>query len=104
MPAIAVLGQMSTGHDGWPATPCIGPVSSTVTINGKGVQLKYYSLYESHTKQNNQTHPATERYVVDTPGNVNTITVEGRSVVMVGDRINCGDTVAGGSADVSGGY
>lgn len=103
MTAIAVLGQMSTGHDGYPPTPCIGPVSSTVTINGKGVQLKYYSLYESHTK-NNSTHPSATRYVIDTPGNVNTITVEGRSVVMVGDRINCGDTVAGGSPDVSGGY
>lgn len=104
MPAIAVLGQMSTGHDGYPATPCIGPVSSTVTINGKGVQLKYYSLYETHTKNKNPTHPSTERYVIETPGKEDTITVEGRSVVMVGDRINCGDTVAAGSADVSGGY
>lgn len=104
MPAIAVLGQMSTGHDGYPPTACIGPVSSTVTINGKGVQLKYYSLYETHTKNKSPTHPSVERYVVDTPGNVNTITVEGRSVVMTGDKINCGDIVAAGSLDVSGGY
>lgn len=103
MPAIAVLGQMSTGHDGFPPTPCIGPVSSTVTINGKGVQLKYYSLYEAHSK-NGTVHTAEQRFVIDTPGKVNTITIEGRSVVMVGDKLNDGDTVAGGSPDVSGDY
>lgn len=103
MPAIAVLGQMSTGHDGYPPTPCIGPVSQTVTIHGKGVQLKYYSLYAPHTL-NNTTHPSEMRYVIDSPGNANSIFIEGMKVVMTGDKINCGDTVGPGSLDVSGGY
>ena len=103
MPAIALEGQLSTGHGCWPPTPCIGPYSSTVRINGKRVQLKGVSMYESHTC-NKVTHPSQNRHVIADPEKEDTIFIEGIAAAMIGDLIECGDRVAKGSDDVFGGY
>lgn len=99
MPAIALADNVSTGHGCWPPTQCIGPYSSTVRINGKGVQLKGISKYMAHTC-GKVTHPTDARVVTE---GSDTIFIEGIAVVRVGDLIACGDRVGRGSADVFGG-
>lgn len=99
MPAIALEGQVSTGHGCFPPTACVGPYSTTVKINGKGIQLKGISKYASHTC-GKQTHPTDARVVIE---GSDTIFIQGIAVVRIGDMIACGDSVAKGSSDVFGG-
>ena len=103
MPAIALEGQLSTGHGCWPPTQCVGPYSSTVRINGKLVQLKGVSMYQAHTC-GKVTHPTEGRKVIADPAKTDTIFVEGIAAAMIGDLIACGDRVGKGSDDVFGGY
>lgn len=103
MPAIALEGQVSTGHGCFPPTSCIGPyANSSVRINGKQIQLRGISRYSPHTC-GKTTHG--DRIVYgDVPS---TIFISGQAVAMIGDQILCngnpGDRVAKGSENTFGG-
>lgn len=96
MTAIALLGDLSTGHSPFPPTEMIEAKSSTVFINGKAVALTG-SVYAPHTA-NKETHPSSSRVATATTTN---IFVEGKAVLRTGDPIGCGDTVGPGSPNVS---
>ena len=96
MTAIALLGDLSTGHSPFPPTEMIDAKSSTVFINGRAIGL-VGAVYAPHTA-NKETHPSSSR--IATAGS-STIFVEGKAVIRTGDPIGCGDTVGPGSPNVS---
>ena len=99
MPAIAIKGGSSTGHGPWFPVPDQGPYTSTSYFNGQPVQLRGVTTYAVHTKPGNdpQPHPSyggTKHIINETAG---TFYLEGKVVAMIGDDMDCGDSVGKGS-------
>ena len=95
MPAIALEGQMSTGHGCFPPTAAIGPYTTKSTIGGKAIQLRGVTMYATHVC-GNTTHPSSARKVTDPGGS--TFFLEGKPVAFIGDPIDCGDMVGEGAS------
>lgn len=95
MPAIALEGQKSTGHSGFPPTQAVGPYTTKSFFNGKAIQLKDVTSYESHT-YSRISHSPEQRVVTE---GSSTFFLEGKSVARIGDSIKCGDTIAQGSSN-----
>lgn len=93
MPAVALQGQMSTGHGCFPPTAAVGPYTTKSYFNGKPIQLRGTTQYAPHTC-GTTTHPSSARKVSAAGG---TFYLEGKLVAMIGDMIDCGDAVAEGS-------
>lgn len=96
MPAIAKLGDLSSGHDGFPPSRSISTPISSVFIDGV-LPLGVGSIYESHNK-GNAVHLSNTRVI--TAGS-STIFFDGIAVARTGDPISCGDTVGPGSESSS---
>ncbi len=94
MPGIAIIGDVTTGHDGYPPTEMISSPVSKTKVNGKkpGV-VDPACRFATHTK-GNSVHPETIR----TPKKGSTKTkIEGYYIARIGDELNDGDIIAGGS-------
>lgn len=80
---VACVGDMTSGHDGYPGTPIITG-SNTMFCDGKGVACKGDKC-DDHNKSHGHRH---------TPiitGGSSFFTVDGRSVAVVGSEVagNC---------------
>jgi uncharacterized Zn-binding protein involved in type VI secretion len=94
MPGIAVIDDVTTGHEGYPPTKMVtSPVSKT-KFNGKkpGV-VDPACQFLPHTK-GNSTHPQNIRYPVE--GSTKT-KIEGYYLARIGDKLADGDVIAKGS-------
>ena len=96
MPAVARLGDMSTGHGCFPPTNMISTPVSKTYFNGKlaGV-LDSNCKFAPHTC-GLVTHTPDERIVSSGAGKTN---IEGKPAARIGDDIACGDAIAEGSAN-----
>lgn len=86
----ARLGDMSTGHDGYPPRPAV-QASDNVFINNKGA-VRLGDKWAVHCRRS--CHDG----VSYTGSNV--VFINNRAAVRIGDKISCGDTVAQGSTNV----
>ena len=86
MPAVAILGSMGSGHGSFPPRPSIQGDSSFM-INNKPVMVTG-DAFAVHS-DGHSSHGGT---VIG----ASHITVNGKKVAMVGDKISCGSTVATG--------
>lgn len=96
MPALSKLGDLSTGHDGYPATKMITTPVVKTFINGKlaGV-VSPLCTFESHSK-GASVHPSNTRYPVRSSGK---LYIEGYLAAWVGDPLADGDTIGEGSTN-----
>lgn len=96
MSGISVIGDQTTGHDGYPPTRMVtSPVQKT-KWNGKkpGVVDKECQFIE-HWK-GNSVHPQTIRYPIE--GSEKT-KIEGYYIARIGDMLSDGDVIARGSSN-----
>ena len=91
MPAVVRLGDVCTGHDGFPPRKNIS-ASTNVFINGLGVH-RVGDAWEQHCS-NSSCHTA-----VQATGSPN-VFINGQPVARVGDSISCGSSNATGSPNV----
>jgi uncharacterized Zn-binding protein involved in type VI secretion len=91
MAASVLLGDMSTGHDGYAARPNIQG-SPTVFAEGKPVH-RVGDAWAIHC-QGESCHPG-----VASSGSP-TVFAEGKARCRVGDSISCGDSMATGASTV----
>ncbi|MEC6832968.1 PAAR domain-containing protein [Photobacterium toruni] len=89
MPKIAILGSMGSGHGAWPPRPSVSG-QGCFTINGIPVMVTGDAFAE-HAAPNSPPHGAT---VTGTSH----MTINGKTVAMVGDPISCGSKVATGQS------
>jgi uncharacterized Zn-binding protein involved in type VI secretion len=94
MPGIAVIGDKSTGHDGFPPTTMVtSPVSKT-KFNGKKPGVVDEACQFIMHQKGNTIHPQDVRY--PTKGSKKT-KIEGYYVARIGDPLADGDVIAKGS-------
>ncbi len=91
MPAVTRLGDLCTGHDGYPPRPSI-TASSKVFASGKGV-VCVSDAYAVHCR-GSSCHPGTAQQ-----GSLK-VFASGKQKMRVGDPINCGSFVAQGTPKV----
>jgi len=97
MPAVTRVGDLSTGHEGYPPSAVTTPNNSTVYANGILVAVKGGS-FATHTKPKSPTHfEGAERLIT---GGSETVFVENEKVTRIGDDIADGDASAQGSPNV----
>ncbi len=89
MPKGALVGDIGSGHDGFPPTP-ITAGSSTVKIDGRSVARQGDPL-APHSKPK---HPPHSRTISE---GSSTVMIDGKPAARVGDGISCGGTIVGGS-------
>lgn len=95
MPAASRLGDLSTGHGGFPPTAVIiTPVSKT-RINGKFAAVVDSQLVR-HSLGKTVHFPDRNRKI--SSGSSKT-RIEGKSAARIGDIIDCGDTMGQGSSN-----
>ncbi len=88
MSGIARLGDVCTGHDGFPSRPII-TASQNSTLNGRGLARQGDLLdYHSH---NSKIHNG---YILTGSASM---TVNGQSVARVGDLVSCGGSILTGA-------
>lgn len=93
MPAASRAGvDPSTGHGGFAPRTGASSGSTDVVINGSPA-LRVSDPWPDHT-DGNSTHAGTQ--AAGSP----TVVVNGLALARIGDSIDCGDAVAGGSPDV----
>lgn len=92
MPAATRVGDKCTGHDSCPAVPLIEGYSH-VLVNGKPIGV-VDCAYQNHGCTGHATHTP---HIAEGAPNV---FVNGKAVARVGDRVDCGGTVAEGSSNV----
>ena len=94
MPGIAVIGDTSTGHDGYPPTKMVtSPISKTM-VNGKKPGVVDPSCQFIVHNKGQSVHPQNTRY----PSKGSTKTkIEGYYIARIGDPLNDGDVIAKGS-------
>ena len=98
MAGISVIGDVTTGHDGWPPTKMVSSPVSKTKFNGKkpGV-VDSECQFEKHGKYIGNTwveHLEDERFPVE--GSTKT-KIEGYYLARIGDKLNDGDIIAKGS-------
>ncbi|RJX66539.1 type VI secretion system PAAR protein [Vibrio sinensis] len=89
MPKAALLGDIGTGHDGFPPTPIIA-ASTTVMVDGKPLARKGDPL-APHDKPKNPLHPRA------ISGGSSTVMIDGLPAARIGDAVSCGGVLTGGS-------
>lgn len=97
MPAISKLGDMSTGHEGFPPTPMVTTPVVKTYVNGilAGVADPQCQFVEHH--MGSTVHPQQDRYPIPAPGNKTYI--EGYPIARIGDSLHDGDAIAEGSSN-----
>lgn len=94
MPGIAVIGDVTTGHDGYPPTKMVqSPVSKT-KINGKKPGVVDPACQFIEHRKGNSVHPQNIRYPVEGSSKTK---IEGYYIARIGDSLNDGDVIAKGS-------
>ncbi|MGR5296903.1 type VI secretion system PAAR protein [Vibrio mediterranei] len=86
----ALVGDMGSGHDGYPATAIISG-SPTVKIDGKSVARQGDALLP----HNKPKHPTHARQIKQ---GSNSVMIDGRPAARAGDAISCGGVIVGGSS------
>ncbi|EJE8675781.1 type VI secretion system PAAR protein [Vibrio owensii] len=86
----ALVGDMGSAHEGYPATPIISG-SPTVKIDGKAVARKGDAL----TPHDKPKHPSHPRFIKEGSSSVK---IDGLPAARVGDAISCGGVIVGGSS------
>jgi uncharacterized Zn-binding protein involved in type VI secretion len=97
MPAVTRLGDLSTGHEGYPPTAVTIPNNSTVYANGILVAVQGGS-FATHVKPKSPPHVEGADRVIT--GGSGTVFVEGKPITRIGDDIADGDASAQGSPSV----
>jgi len=97
MPAVTRVGDLSTGHEGYPPSAVTIPNNSTVYANGILVAVQGGS-FATHVKPKNPPHLEGADRVIT--GGSGTVFVEGKPVTRIGDDIADGDASAQGSPNV----
>lgn len=92
MPAVAVVGSLCTGHNGYPPRKAIQG-DPTITINGKPIH-RLGDAWEPHS---DGTH-SHDGISITAIGN---ITANGIPICVVGDSISCGSKIATGADGVT---
>lgn len=90
MPQAALVGDLGTEHNGFPATP-VTTGSSTVTIDNKAAVRKGDQL-APHNKANHPQHPRQVK------SGSSTVMIDGVPAARVGDAVDCGGIIVGGSS------
>ena len=94
MPAISVIGDISTGHDGYPPTRMVtSPVTKTKFNGLKPGVIDPACQFIAHNK-GSSVHPQDIRYPV---GGSSKTFIEGYAVARIADSLNDGDVIARGS-------
>jgi uncharacterized Zn-binding protein involved in type VI secretion len=94
MPAIAVIGDTTTGHDGFPPTKMVqSPVSKT-KINGKKPGVVDPACQFLPHQLGLVIHPQQARYPIEGSSKTK---IEGYYIARIADKLSCGDISAGGS-------
>ena len=94
MPAIAVIGDVTTGHDGFPPTAMATTPISKTKFNGEYPGAVDEGCKFNQHQKGNTIHPAELRY--PTKGSSKT-KIEGYYVARIGDPLQDGDIIAAGS-------
>ena len=97
MPAVTRVGDLSTGHEGYPPSAVTIPNNSTVYANGILAATQGGS-FATHTKPKSPPHVEGVDRVIT--GGSGTVFVEGSPVARIGDDIADGDACAQGSPNV----
>jgi uncharacterized Zn-binding protein involved in type VI secretion len=94
MSGVSVIGDTTTGHEGYPPTKMVSSPVSKTKFNGKkpGV-VDEACQFAAHSK-GNSVHPQDIRYPVE--GSKKT-KIEGYYLVRIGDKLADGDVIAKGS-------
>lgn len=96
MPGISVIGDLTTGHDGYYPTPMFtSPVSKT-KFNGKkpGVVSEECQFITHNTIPPSAPHTNDIRYPVEGSSKTK---IEGYYIARIGDKLADGDVIAQGS-------
>ncbi|WP_429123580.1 type VI secretion system PAAR protein [Aeromonas veronii] len=93
-PSIALLGDIGTGHDGFPPTPVIA-ASPDVFLDGKPVARQGDSL-ACHSATNTPPHPRS------IAGGVNSVLVNGKPIAVTGTGVDCGGVIIGSGSGQAG--
>lgn len=96
MPAVALVGDLSTGHGGFPPTAMTSSPISKTEIAGKKPGVVDASCKFATHKLGRATHLDEIRY--PTSGSSKT-TIEGYALARIGDPLNDGDTIGQGSSN-----
>lgn len=94
MPGIAVIGDTTTGHDGYPPTKMVTSPISKTKFNGKKPGVMHESCQFIQHNLGNSVHPQVSRYPVE--GSKKT-KIEGYYLARIGDKLADGDVIAKGS-------
>lgn len=97
MPAVTRVGDLSTGHEGYPPSAVTIPNNSTVYANGILVAVQSGS-FATHVKPKSPPHVEGADRVIT--GGSSTVFVESKPVTRIGDDIADGDASAQGSPNV----
>jgi uncharacterized Zn-binding protein involved in type VI secretion len=94
MPAIAVIGDVTTGHAGYPPTPMISSPIEKTKFNGKKPGVVDPDCQFAPHSLGTSVHPSEIR----TPKKGSSKTkIEGYYLARIGDELNDGDIIAAGS-------
>jgi uncharacterized Zn-binding protein involved in type VI secretion len=85
-----VVGDIGSGHDGYPPTP-VTSGSGTVKIDGKAVAR----LGDPLAPHDKPKHPMHGRSIA---AGSSTVKIDGKPAARVGDSITCGGVLIGGSS------
>lgn len=97
MPAVTRVGDLSTGHEGYPPSAVTIPNNSTVYANGILVAVQGGS-FATHVKPKSPPHiEGVDRVIT---GGSSITFVEGKPITRIGDDIADGDASAQGSPTV----
>lgn len=96
MPGISVIGDITTGHDGYYPTPMIKSPIKKTKFNGvkPGVVDQECQFMEHNTIPSTVPHTPQMRYPIE--GSKKT-KIEGYYLARIGDKLNDGDIIAKGS-------
>ena len=97
MPGLSKLGDMSTGHEGFPPTPMVTTPVSKTYVNGVLAGVADPQCQFATHSRGNTVHPQDIRYPIPAAGNKTYI--EGFPIAKIGDSLNDGDAIAEGSSN-----
>lgn len=96
MPCIALIGDKSTGHGGFPPTAMISSPITKTKINGKFPGVVDASCKFAEHRLGKAVHPEHIRYPTSGSGKTK---IEGYEIARIGDPLSDGDTIAQGSSN-----
>lgn len=96
MPCIALVGDMSTGHGGFPPTNMTSSPVSKTEINGKKPGVVDPACKFAEHRLGKQVHPEAIRYPISGSSKTK---IEGYAIARIGDPLNDGDTIGQGSSN-----